>query len=85
VGGAHNANVSFVYRMILAWRICTPLFIPAYIAANLFGIILFSLHDGSPDEYSSDYMSEATKYSFVTNWINAFVLQWILMYVPYHW
>lgn len=57
----------------------------AYLSANLFGIILFSLYDGDPTSYSSSEMSESTKYSFVINWANAFVIQWLLIYVPYHW
>jgi hypothetical protein len=57
----------------------------AYIAANLVGVILFSLHDSNPTAYSDSEMSDYTKIGFVVNWINAFIIQWILIYVPYHW
>lgn len=85
VGGQHNSNVSFVYRMIMAWWLSNSSINAAYVASGLFGILLFSLHDGSPEDYSDEYLSETTKYSFVVNWANAFLIQWILIYVPYHW
>ena len=30
-------------------------------------------------------MSTATKYSFVLDWGNAFIIQALLLYLPYHW
>lgn len=44
-------------------------------------MILFSVKDRMDDVE----MSTATKYSFVLDWGNAFIIQALLLYLPYHW
>ena len=44
-------------------------------------MILFGVKDRMNDEE----MSTATKYSFVLDWGNAFIIQALLLYLPYHW
>lgn len=44
-------------------------------------MILFGVREKLDDEE----MSTATKYSFVLDWANAFIIQALLLYLPYHW
>ena len=40
---------------------------------------------GVKDRMDYGEMSTATKYSFVLDWGNAFIIQALLLYLPYHW
>jgi len=57
----------------------------AFIAANIMSITLYSMHDSNPSSYSDQDMSTITKYYFLIDWVNAFCIQWLLLYIPYHW
>jgi hypothetical protein len=54
----------------------------AFVASNAYGVVVYLI---SQDKPSNNEMSTLTKYSFVINWINAYVIQWILLLVPYQW
>ena len=53
----------------------------AYISHGVFNFVQYVLHATLGD----NTMSELSGYNFIVNWANAFVIQWILLYVPYHW
>lgn len=53
--------------------------------ANAFGATVFALKDNNSESYSDKDMSIMTKYYFVVDWINAFLVQWLLLYLPYQW
>lgn len=83
--GTHNNHVTFVYRLLLAWWIGKYLSMSVFMLANGFGILVFILFEKDPDTYSGQTMSTLTKYFFVTDWMNAFMVQWLLLYLPYQW
>jgi hypothetical protein len=48
-------------------------------------ISIYLLHDNHPSDYSDQDMSTITKYYFIVDWLTAFFIQWLLLYIPYHW
>ena len=76
--GTHNRHVTFVYILLLAWWL-------VFIATNIYGSVIFFVHDANPGDISFSHMSQLTKYYFVIDWANAFLIQWLLLYLPYQW
>jgi hypothetical protein len=57
----------------------------AFVLSNSYGATIFALKDNNNEKYSDGDMSLMTKYYFVIDWINAFLIQWLLLYLPYQW
>ena len=83
--GTHNSHVTKVYVTILAWWGSTSFPYLAFVATNVYEIIIFVLSEGEPEEYPDGEMELLTKYAFVMSWINAYCIQSVLLYLPYHW
>lgn len=62
-----------------------PLPDSAFVLSNVYGAIIFALKDNHSESYSDGDMSLMTKYYFVMDWTNAFLVQWLLLYLPYQW
>ena len=48
---------------------------------NAFSYVLYGLKDG----LETAQMSYLTKYYFLIDWLTAFFMQWLLLYLPYQW
>jgi hypothetical protein len=55
-----------------------------FVAANAYSIVIYVLSKND-ESLNGEAMSTLTKYSFVITWLNAYVIQSILLCVPYHW
>lgn len=53
--------------------------------SSVFCIINYFLAEDHDEEYDDKEMSDISEYSFVVDWANAYVIQSILLLVPYHW
>ena len=82
--GSHNSHVTKMYLMILLWWGSKALPNKAFIVSNTYSIAIFIISKAD-DSIEGQEMSNLTKYSFVISWINAYCIQSMLLYVPYHW
>jgi hypothetical protein len=55
------------------------------VIANVFSIVLYKLKDNNSGEWNDEDMSALSRIYFIIDWINAFAIQWLLLFVPYHW
>lgn len=58
---------------------------PAYVVSNSYGLVLYQLNESNSEKYSNEQLSVMSKYYFAVDWINAFSIQWLLLYLPYQW
>lgn len=82
--------VHIVYCLIFAWGACTSNHIQeVYCIKIIFSQILFwivyTIEESNQEEPDYQQVSIATKYLFVIDMISVFVLQTILILVPYNW
>ncbi len=78
-----NSNVRKVYFLIFCWWICNTLNKIAYTIKDLYSIILYIAKNNQNDQ--TETISYLTRIYFAIDWMNAFLIQWLLIFVPYHW
>ncbi len=54
-----------------------------YIVKNLYGIIIYIVYNNQVEV--TEELSWFSKLYFSFDWTNAFILQTLLIFVPYHW
>jgi hypothetical protein len=49
----------------------------------VYSISLYRIYNR--DDYTDEEMSNLSRYSFLGDWISTFIIQLLLLYVPYRW
>lgn len=78
-----NQNANLAYLGILIWWFSIYAPISGYIAKDLYGIVVYIIYAGRTGV--DNQLSWFSKFYFALDWGNAFVLQTVLIFVPYHW
>jgi hypothetical protein len=54
-----------------------------FLGSNVYSISLYRIYNR--DDYTDEEMSNLSRYSFLGDWISTFIIQLLLLYVPYRW
>lgn len=54
-----------------------------FLGSNVYSISLYRIYNR--DDYTDEEMSNLSRYSFLGDWISTFIIQLLLLYVPYQW